>query len=121
MPAGGSYMGATESPGSGSRPLFHHRVNITATVQKGRKTMGLPPRNHINRVKAPGSFRMPLGIKISMVIPPRIGSGLLVSNETSEPLTSALASRSADPYAPVKACARSDPAAVFGKLTCAEA
>src|ERR1700676_1797710 len=97
MPAGGSYMGATESPGSGSRPLYHQRVNITARVQKGRKTMGLLPRNHISRVNAFGSLRMPLGMKMSMVIPPRIGSGLLVSNETSEPRTSAPALRSAEP------------------------
>src|ERR1700676_4344149 len=94
MPAGGSYIGATESPGSGSRPLYHHSVNITAKVQKGRNTTGLLPRNQINRVKPPGSLRMPLGIKMSMVIPPRMGSGLLVSNETSEPRTTALAPRS---------------------------
>src|SRR5579863_1484829 len=36
MPAGGSYIGATESPGSGSRPLYHHSANITARVQNGR-------------------------------------------------------------------------------------
>src|ERR1700676_4696415 len=97
MPAGGSYMGATEIPGSGSRPLYHHNVNITAKVQKGKNTIGLLPRNHSKRVNPLGSFRIPLGIKTSMVIPPRMGSGLLVSHEISEPLTSALAPRSADP------------------------
>ena len=39
-----------------------------------------------------------------------MGSGFVVSNETSEPLTSEVASRSADPYTPVKAWARNDPA-----------
>src|SRR5208282_3516527 len=116
MPAGGSYIAATESPGSGSRPLYHHSVNITARVQKGRKTIGLLPKNQSSRANGPGSARMPFGIKTSMVMPPRIGSGLLVSNETSEPLTSALAPRSAEPYAPVKAWARNDPAAESGKL-----
>src|ERR1700686_2650643 len=97
MPAGGSYMGATERPGSGSRPLYHQRVNITAKVQSGRKTMGLLPRNHISRVNAPGALRMPLGIKMSMVIPPRIGSGLLALNEISEPRPPALGLRSPEP------------------------
>ena len=56
-----------------------------------------------------------------MVIPPRMGRGLLVSKDTVELLTCEVASRSADPYTPVKACALSDPAAEFGKLTCAVA
>src|SRR3984957_7717353 len=97
MPAGGSYMGATEIPGSGSRSLYHHNVNITAKVQKGKNTIGLPPRNHSKRVRPLGSFKMPLGINTSFVIPPRMGSGLFVSNKTSEPLTSEVAPRSADP------------------------
>jgi hypothetical protein len=101
--------------------LYHHSVIITAKVHKGRNTMGLLPTNHMNRVTAPGSLRMPFGIKMSMVIPPRIGNGLLVSNETSEPRTSAVAPRSAEPYAPVNAWARSEPAAESGKLTSAEA
>ena len=78
-------MGATERPGSGSRPLYHHKTNITAKVTKGRNTMGLLPRNQKNRVIAPGSLRMPLGMKISIVIPPRMGSGLVVSKATSAP------------------------------------
>jgi hypothetical protein len=91
-------MGAAEIPGSGSRPLYHQRVTITAKVQNGRNTMGLLPRNQINRVNPPGSSRTPFGIiKMSMVIPPRMGSGLLVSKATSGPVTSARARRSAEP------------------------
>src|SRR4029077_3754767 len=97
MPAGGSYMGATERPGSGSRPLYHHRTNITPKVTNGRNTIGLLPRNQKNRVIGPGSFRMPFGMKMSIVIPPRMGSGLVVSKARSAPLTSDVASRSADP------------------------
>src|ERR1700675_3837017 len=97
MPGGGSYMGATERPGSGSRPLYHHSTNITPKVTKGRNTTGLLLRNQENRMMAPGSFRMPLGMKMSIVIPPRMGSGLVLSNNTSAPLTSEVASRWADP------------------------
>src|SRR5205823_757292 len=114
-PGGGSYMGATERPGSGSRPLYHHSTYITPKVTKGRKMMGLLPTNQNARVSAPGSFRIPLGMKMSIVIPPRMGSGLRVSKEASAPLTSAVASRCADPYAPETACARRVPAAVGGK------
>src|SRR6266851_8465084 len=88
MPGGGSYMGATERPGSGSRPLYHHNTNITPKVMKGKNTIGLLPRNQNARAKAPGSFTMPLGMKISIVIPPRMGKGFLVSKATSAPLTS---------------------------------
>src|SRR5579862_7283318 len=97
IPGGGSYMGATERPGSGSRPLYHHSTNITPNVTKGRNTTGLLLRNQKNRVTAPGSFRMPLGMKMSMVMPPRMGSGLVVSKATSAPFTSEVASRSAEP------------------------
>ncbi len=45
-----------------------------------------------------------------------MGSGLVVSKATSAPLTSEVASRSADPYAPVKACARKLPAALSGQI-----
>src|SRR6266446_6529135 len=96
-PGGGSYIGATDRPGSGSRPLYHHRPNITPKVTNGRKTTGLLPRNQKNRVMTPGSFRMYLGIKMSIVIPPRMGSGLVVSKATSAPLISEVASRWADP------------------------
>src|ERR1700724_1300669 len=87
MPGGGSYIGATERPGSGSRPLYHHRTNISPNVTKGRNTTGLLLRNQKNRVMAPGSFRIPLGIKMSMVMPPRMGSGLVVSKAASAPFT----------------------------------
>ncbi len=56
-----------------------------------------------------------------MVIPPRMGSGLLVSNRASAPSTVELASRCVEPYTPVKACALSDPAANMGKRTVADA
>src|SRR6478672_8651828 len=115
MPGGGSYMGATDRPESGSRPLYHHRANITPKVTKGKNTIGLLPRNQNARVIAPGSLRMSLGMKISMVIPPRIGSGFLVSKATSAPLTSEVASRWADPYAPVKAWALIFPEALSGR------
>src|SRR5438445_6433079 len=97
MPGGGSYMGATERPGSGSRPLYHHSTNITPKAKNGRNTIGLLPRNQSARAKAPGSFTMFLGMKTSMVIPPRMGSGFLVSKERFAPLTSEVASRWADP------------------------
>src|SRR5512140_3408719 len=97
MPGGGSYMGATERPGSGSRPLYHQRMVITAKVNTGRNMMGLLPRNQNNRVSELGSLRMPFGTKMSTVIPPRMGSGLVVSNATSAPLISDVASRRTDP------------------------
>src|SRR5712692_6053256 len=97
MPSGGSYMGATESPGSGSRPLYHQNVNITPRVTKGRKMMGLLPRNQSARVNELGSCRMPFGMEISIVTPPRMGSGLVFSNETSELVTSEVTSRSVAP------------------------
>src|SRR5579871_163021 len=97
MPGGGSYIGATEMPGSGSRPLYHHKLNITTSVTSGKKTMGLPPRNQKKRVMGPGGVRMPLGMYTSMVNPPRIGKGLLVSNCAVAFSTVAVASRSADP------------------------
>src|SRR5437868_2469390 len=117
---GGSYIGATETPGSGSRPLYHHNVNITADVQNGRNTIGLLSRNHIRRVIEPGPFRMPFGMKTSTVMPPRIGNGLVVSNDTTDPFTLVTASCSVDPYTPVKDCARSDPAAWLGNWTVPE-
>src|SRR5437016_4921379 len=94
---GGSYIGATDNPGSGSRPLYRHSVYITANVQNGRKMIGLLPRNHKNRVNAPGSLRRPLGTKTSIVNPPRMGSEFVVSKEISEPRTSDVASRPVDP------------------------
>src|SRR5450631_3366495 len=121
MPAGGSYMGATETPGSGSRPLYHHSTNITPRVTRGRNTIGLLPKNHIALVNELGGFRMPLGMNTSTVRPPRMGRGCVVSNETSDSFTSEVASVCCDPYTPVKACARSEPAAAPGKLTSAVA
>src|SRR4051794_12212222 len=96
-PGGGSYIGATERPASGSRPLYHQIVNITAKVTKGKNTTGLLPTNQKNLVSAPGSCRMSLGRYMSTVIPPRMGRGLVVSNSTSDPWTSVVASRSAAP------------------------
>src|SRR6266436_10098475 len=56
MPLGGSYCGATETPGSGSRPTEYQRANITASVSSGRNTMGLLPRNQPNFVSADGGL-----------------------------------------------------------------
>ena len=41
MPLGGSYMGATDMPGSGSRPLYHHSANITPKVTEGQEHDGI--------------------------------------------------------------------------------
>ena len=90
-PGGGSYIGATETPGSGSRPLYHHRANITPKVSSGKKTIGLLPKNQSARVSELGAFRTPLGMKISTVSPPRMGRGSVVANDTSDPFTSAVA------------------------------
>src|SRR6202022_4969932 len=76
---GGSYIGATDSPASGSLPFNHHRVNMTTKAKGGRKTMGLLRRNHATRVTADGWRRMPLGIKTSRVNPSRRERGLEVS------------------------------------------
>src|SRR5208282_849709 len=37
MPAGGSYCGATETPGSGSRPTEYHKANITTSKQRQKQ------------------------------------------------------------------------------------
>src|ERR1700722_18307237 len=97
IPGGGSYMGAIDIPGSGSRPAYHQRVNMTASVTSGRKTAGLLPTNQKNLVIVPGSLRMPLGMYTSMVMPPRLGKGLVVSNSTFEPSTLAVASLAVEP------------------------
>ena len=55
IPVGGSYIGATDIPGSGSRPLYHQSVNITANTTAGKKTIGFPARNQKNFVTGPGS------------------------------------------------------------------
>src|SRR5947208_2677133 len=86
-PFGGSYIGATETPGSGSRPNLFHMPYITPNVRNGRNTIGLLPRNQNSFVSAPGSFKAPFGMYRSMVRPPRIGSGVVVSNEASAPFT----------------------------------
>src|SRR5882724_1539112 len=96
-PLGGSYIGATDMPGSGSLPTVCQRPNITPNVSSGRNTIGLLPRNQNNFVSAPGSFSTPFGMKISIVSPPRMGSGFVVSNMTSAPLTSDVAAASVDP------------------------
>ena len=62
IPGGGSYMGATETPGSGSRPLYHHSANMAASVTSGRNTIGFPPTNQKNFVSALGSLRMSFGM-----------------------------------------------------------
>src|SRR5438093_9087466 len=87
IPAGGSYIGATDKPGSGSRPLYHHSTNMTTNAQGGSNTAGLLARNHQARVTGPGSDNVPFGMKMSMVNPPRISSGLVVSKFTFEPMT----------------------------------
>ena len=97
IPLGGSYIGATEVPGSGSLPTVCQTPYITANVSSGKNTIGLLPRNQNNFVIAPGSFSMPLGMKTSMVMPPRIGSDCVVSNVTSAPFTSEVAFVSVDP------------------------
>src|SRR5690348_8507614 len=85
MLSGGWYMGATESPALGSRPLVHHTVNITANAQSGIRMTGLLPRSQRARAKELGGSSMPLGMKMSTVSPPRAGSGLEVSATTFEP------------------------------------
>src|SRR5581483_12373735 len=111
---GGSYIGATDAPGSGSFPLYHHNVNITANVHSGRNTIGLLSTNHSSCVSVPGGLRMPLGMKTSTVTPPRIGKGLVVSKLTCDPFTLVTASCWIEPYTPVKDCARKAPAAEPG-------
>ena len=46
MSLGGSYMGATDMPGSGSRPTVYHSPNITAKTISGSSTTGLLCTNH---------------------------------------------------------------------------
>src|SRR5689334_15186953 len=75
-PLGGSYMGATETPGSGSRPFHHQMANITRKDQTGRRMPGLPATNQtMLRVNQEGSASTPLGIHTSIVRPLRGGSG----------------------------------------------
>src|SRR6266536_5354500 len=77
-PLGGSYIAATETPGSGSRPFHHQMANITRKDQTGRRTPGLPATNQTTCwVNQEGSFNTPLGIQTSMVRPERGGSGRL--------------------------------------------
>src|SRR5437762_12907048 len=80
-------------PASGSRPLYYQSTNMPAKVTRGRKTLGFPAKNQKNLVSALGSFRMSFGIYTSIVSPPRMGRGLLVSNCACEPSTVAVASR----------------------------
>src|SRR5579859_2544980 len=97
IPFGGSYMGATEIPGFGSRPFQYHMLYITTKAKMGRKIMGLLFRYHPTLVKKPGSLTMPLGMEISIVNPPRMGNGLAVSNEIRWPSIWAVASCSFEP------------------------
>src|ERR1700678_4050600 len=97
IPVGGAYIGATDSPGSGSRPAVHHRPNIAINVTKGKNTAGLLPMNQKNRVSEVGSLRIPLGTYTSIVIPPRMGRGSVVAKSTLAPFTVALASRCFEP------------------------
>src|SRR6266496_474780 len=121
-PLGGSYMAATETPGSGSRPFHHQMANITRKDQTGRRTPGLPATNQTTCwVNQEGSFNTPLGIQTSMVRPERGGSGRLDPKLTKLPSMWVLASCAAEPKAPVKACALSCPAAALGRATKAEA
>src|SRR5262245_21763747 len=87
---GGSYMGATAIPGSGSLPHFHQIVNITAKETRGKKTIGLPAMNHQIRVRVDGCWRTPLGMKTSALNPSRADSGFMVAADTSAPFTSAI-------------------------------
>src|SRR5215475_7061167 len=95
MFSGGSYIGATDKPGSGSRPLSHHMANITAKAQKGRVRMGLLRTNQMALVSEPGSFSKSLGMYTSRVSPPRGGSSE-VSKLAEGPSTDAAAG-SAEP------------------------
>src|SRR5580658_7399619 len=61
-PGGGSYCGATETPGSGSRPTVYQRVNITASVSSGKNRMGLLSTNQPNLVSADGGWITPCGM-----------------------------------------------------------
>src|SRR5271165_934909 len=121
MPLGGSYMGATEMSGLGSRPLVHQQKNITTNAHNGSSTIMLLRRNHIASVSLLGWVSTPLGMYTSAVNPSRMESGSLVCTETVLPFTCTVASCSLEPYTPVKACARSSPAAFAGKLMLAEA
>src|SRR5271168_2621809 len=96
IPAGGSYIGATDIPGSGSRPAYHHKTNITRNVTGGKNTAGLLPINQTNFVSAVGCLRMPFGIYTSIVRPPRMGNGFVVSNSAAAPSTFAEALRSVE-------------------------
>src|ERR1035438_6573724 len=92
MSLGGSYMGATETSGWGSRPLVHQKKNITMNAHSGSSTMGLLRRNHIAWVPLLGWVSTPLLMYTSAVSPSRMESGLLASTTTVLLRTSAVAS-----------------------------
>src|SRR5271167_1462407 len=121
MPFGGSYMGATEMSGLGSRPLVHQKKNITMHAHRGSSTMMLLRRNHIACVSLLGCASTPLVMYTSAVSPSRMESGSLVCTDIVLAFTCTVASSSLEPYTPVKACARSSPAAFGGKLMVAAA
>src|SRR5262249_55864755 len=83
--AGGWYIGATDMPGSGSRPLNHHRPNITAKAHSGSVRIGLLRANRAALVRGAVSCRRPLGMYTSTDSPPCIGNGWLVSKLAVEP------------------------------------
>src|ERR1017187_5392637 len=91
MSLGGSYIGATEMSGWGSRPFVHQKTNITAKAHSGSSTMGLLRKNHIGWLPLLGCVSRPLLMETSAVGPPRMDSGLLVSISTVLLRTSAVA------------------------------
>src|ERR1022692_4848294 len=60
MSFGGSYMGATEMSGWGSRPFVHQKKNITTNAHSGSSTIGLLRRNPIvpRRSQQRGAMRL---------------------------------------------------------------
>src|SRR5437868_14957187 len=99
-------MGATDKPGSGSRPLNHHIANMTTNAQGGSKTRGLLAKNHAARERGPGSWRIRLGMHTWMLSPPRMASGAVVSKLVRGPAARQLACCSCEPDSPVEAWAR---------------
>ena len=86
-------------------------------MTKGKNTIGLLPRNQNARVIAPGLFQNVLGNEDIDRHPAAHGqriSGLESDVRAVDLRTSHRAA--ADPYAPVKACARSFPAALSGRV-----
>jgi len=99
IPAGGFIHGRDGKPGIGiASPVPPENETSQQSPERQKRRWDCCPETTSAGVNGPGSLRMPFGMKMSMVMPPRIGSGFLVSNEASEPLDfSAGAARSRRP------------------------